>query len=83
MVEAAAGNEWSGEEIITLLLDQRGGDILITEGVVKAAVRNRGSGEGIMTLLLNRRGGDVPITKGVVTQIAKNFSKEIMTLLLD
>ena len=52
---------------MTLLLNRRGGDIPITEGVVKAAAGNWwGGGKEIIRLLLNRRGGDVPITKGVV-----------------
>ena len=63
MVEAAAGNWVDGKAIMTLLLDRRGGDIPITERVVKAAAGNE-RGKGIMTLLLNQRGGDVPITDG-------------------
>jgi hypothetical protein len=38
---------------MTLLLDQRGGDVLITEGVVKAAVGNRERGKEIIILLLD------------------------------
>ena len=70
------------KEIMTLLLDRRGGDVPITEGVVKAAAGNCWSRKEIMALLLDRRGGDAP-TEGVVAQIARNFDKEIMALLLD
>ena len=61
MVEAAAGNGWSGEGVTTLLLDRRGVDVSITEGVVKAAAGNGGSGKEVMTLLLERRGDEVRI----------------------
>ena len=37
VVKAAAGNEENGKEVMTLLLEQRGADVMITEGVVKAA----------------------------------------------
>ena len=57
MVEAAARNWGSGEEIMALLLD-RGGDALTTEGV-EAAVGNGKSSKEIIALLLNQRGGDV------------------------
>ncbi|KAI4222446.1 MAG: hypothetical protein L6R40_008585 [Gallowayella cf. fulva] len=83
VVKAAAGNYWSGKEIMTLLLDRRGADVQITEGVVKAAAGNRTSGKEIMTLLLDRRGADIQITEGVVGRIAKSFDQEVMTLLLD
>lgn len=51
-------NSGSGKEIMTLLLDRRGDDVHITEGVVQAAAKNSGSGNEIMTLLLDRRGDD-------------------------
>jgi len=40
VVKAAAGNRESGKAIIALLLNRRGGDVLITKGVVKAAAGN-------------------------------------------
>jgi len=52
--------------VMALLLDRRGGDVLITKGAVKAAAGNGRSGKEIMALLLDRRGGDAPITEGVV-----------------
>jgi hypothetical protein len=39
VVEAAAGNYSSGEQVMTLLLDRRGADIQITEKAVAAIVR--------------------------------------------
>ena len=45
--------------IMTLLLDRRGDDVQITEGVVQAAAENYGSGNETMTLLLDRREDDV------------------------
>ena len=38
VVKAAAGNSRNGKEVMTLLLEQRGADMMITEEVVKAAV---------------------------------------------
>jgi hypothetical protein len=72
-------------EVMTLVLYQRGGDVPITEEVVKVVAGNRGSGKEIMTLLLDQRGSNIPITKGVVEVVAgnKESGKEIMTLLLD
>ena len=43
-----------------LLLNQRGGDALITNRAVAQITRNWG--KEMMTLLLDRRGGDAPIT---------------------
>ncbi|KFY17970.1 hypothetical protein V492_00220, partial [Pseudogymnoascus sp. VKM F-4246] len=71
VVEAATGNERSGKEVVTLLLDQRGDDVRITDNVVKAAARNRGD--------------DVHITDDVVKAAAGNMQsgKEVIALLLD
>ena len=59
VVQAAAKNFESGEEIMALLLDRRGDDVHITEEVVQAAAENYESGKEIMALLLDRRGDDV------------------------
>ncbi|KAH6665987.1 hypothetical protein B0J14DRAFT_678599 [Halenospora varia] len=45
VVKAAAGNWASGREVMMLLLEQRGADVVITEEVVKAAAGNWDSGE--------------------------------------
>jgi len=37
VVKAAAGNGWSGSKVMTLLLKERGADVVITKEVVKAA----------------------------------------------
>jgi hypothetical protein len=42
----AAGNERSGKEVIVLLLDRRGADVLVTEAVVKTAVGDEGMPDG-------------------------------------
>jgi len=49
---------------MAMLIEQRGHDVQITEGVVRATARNRG--KDIMALLLEKRGHDVQITEGVV-----------------
>ena len=60
------------KEIMRLLLDQREGDVPITEEVVKAAAENQWSGEEIIRLLLDQKGGNVLITEGVVEAAAGN-----------
>ena len=84
VVKAAAGNQEKGEEVMTLLLQERGGDVKITEEVVKAAAGNLGNGEEVMALLLQERGGDVEITEEVVKAAAGNWGNgdEVMALLL-
>ena len=85
VVKAAAGNEGNGKEVMTLLLEQRGADVVITEEVVKAAAGNRWSGKEVMTLLLEQRGADVVITEEIMKAAARNgrSGKEIMMLLLE
>ena len=85
VVKAAAGNSGNGKEVMTLLLEQRGADVMITEEVVKAAAGNSRNGKEVMTLLLEQRGADVMITEEVVKEAAGNFrnGKEVMTLLLE
>ncbi|CAG5174576.1 uncharacterized protein ALTATR162_LOCUS7816 [Alternaria atra] len=70
-------------KLLTILLDRRGADVLITEKVVVAAAANYGNSKEVMTLLLDRRGADVPITEEVVAAIVRGFDKDVMTLLLD
>jgi hypothetical protein len=71
------------EEVMQLLLDWKGNEVQITEGVVIAAAENRQYGEGVMRVLLDRKGNEVQITEGAVVQIAKLFGKGMMQLLLD
>jgi hypothetical protein len=57
VVEAAAGNYISGEEVMRVLLDRRGKDLKITIEVEKAAAaNNRTSGTEVLRALLDRRG---------------------------
>jgi hypothetical protein len=63
VMEEAASNYRNGKELMALLLDRRGEDVVITEEVVKAAASNR---KEVMALLLERRGEDVVITEEVV-----------------
>jgi hypothetical protein len=81
--EAARQRKHNSQEVMALLLDERGDDVLITQKVVVAAAKNP-NGKDIMTLLLDRRGHDVQITQDVVVAAAGNDNgKDIMTLLLD
>jgi hypothetical protein len=85
IVKAAAGNYWRGEEVMKLLLEQRGADVVITEEVVKAAAGNEGDGREVMRLLLEQRGADVVITEEVVKAAAgnKRNGEKVMKLLLE
>jgi hypothetical protein len=85
VVKAAAGNDRYGKEVMALLLDQRGADIVITEEVVKAAVGNYSNGKEVMALLLDQRGADVVITEEVVKAAVGNYGngKEVITFFLE
>ncbi|KAJ2897756.1 hypothetical protein MKZ38_004379 [Zalerion maritima] len=84
VVQAAAGNDRSGEEMMKLLLDKRGAGFKITEEVVEAAATNNESGE-VMKLLLDERGGDFKITESIVQAATGNgrSGEEVMKLLLN
>jgi hypothetical protein len=81
VVEAAARNLVSGKDMMTLLLNQRGDDVKVTEEVVKEAVRS--GGKDVMMLLLDQRGDEVKITEEVVKEAAQNHGNDMMMLLLD
>ncbi|KAF2740308.1 hypothetical protein EJ04DRAFT_548375 [Polyplosphaeria fusca] len=74
-VVAAAGNYSNGEEVMALLLEQRGSDVEITNEF----------DEKVVALLLEQRGSDIEITKEVVVAAAGNSynGKEVMALLLE
>lgn len=81
VVIASAENWRNGEEVMTLLLDQRGGQITITEGIVKAAAGN--SNKEVMALLLDRRGEQITITESIIKAATRNHGSEVMALLFD
>ncbi|KAK2685838.1 hypothetical protein QWA68_015853 [Fusarium oxysporum] len=85
VVKAAAGNWENGKEVMELLLDRRGDQVMITEDVVTAAAINWKNGKEIMALLLDRLPDQIPITKAVVGAAFSNEEngKEVMALLLD
>ncbi|RKK66726.1 hypothetical protein BFJ69_g15146 [Fusarium oxysporum] len=73
------------ERIMALLLDQRGDQIAITEGVVRAAASNKKNGKEVLALLLDRRGNQITITERLVEAIAinKKNGNEVIALLVD
>jgi hypothetical protein len=83
VVKAAAGS-YEGKNVMALLLDRRGDEIIITEEVVKAAAGSY-EGKNVMALLLDRRGDEIIITEEVVKAAAGNEDKgkAVMALLLD
>jgi len=84
VVMAAAGTHTNGDDVMSLLLDSGGQDV-VTEEVVKTAARNWSCGQEVMTALLNRGGDQVVVTEKVVKAAAQNkrSASEVMTLLLD
>jgi len=83
VVKAAAGNEETGKEVMMLLLEQRGADVVITEEVVKAAAGNWGSGKELMILLLEQRGADVMITEDVIAAAATSGQEEVLRFITE
>jgi hypothetical protein len=70
---------------MALLLDRRGDQITITDGVLETAARNEDNGEGMIVLLLDYSGDHITITDQVLETAAGNrwHGKEVMALLLD
>ncbi len=60
------------QEVMIILLDQRGDEVQITEEVVEAAAGNLMDGYRVTKLLLNRRGDQTPVTEEVVKAAAGN-----------
>ena len=75
VVEAAAGNEYNGKEMMRLLLQERDQKISITEAVVEAAAGNRDNGKEMMTVLLQECGQEISITEAVVKAAAGNKNR--------
>ncbi|EDP47063.1 hypothetical protein AFUB_102360 [Aspergillus fumigatus A1163] len=72
VVKAAAGNEEGGERVMALLLEKRGGEVMISKEVVRAAAGNEWSGEKVLALLVEERGDEVMITEEVLKAAAGN-----------
>ncbi|ETS86383.1 hypothetical protein PFICI_00211 [Pestalotiopsis fici W106-1] len=87
VLKAAAGYEYSGEEVVKLLLDHRGQEITITEEIVRIAAANEGwLAENVLILLLDERGQEITITEDIVKAAAENqgdSTTEIMNLLFN
>lgn len=81
----AAENRLAAKEVMTLLLDQRGDGIIITEKLTQVAVLNDKSGLEVMKLLFDRYQAEIPVTDAVIAAAAENISngKEILELFLD
>ncbi|KAF2181720.1 hypothetical protein K469DRAFT_588829, partial [Zopfia rhizophila CBS 207.26] len=80
--KAAARNCTNGKEAMTLLLEHRHQDVLITAEVVKAMARH--FDKEVMTLLLQQCGQHISITEEVVKAAAGNewHGKGVVTVLL-
>ncbi|KAM3497191.1 hypothetical protein MY10362_009450 [Beauveria mimosiformis] len=76
-------SERNGEEVMALLLEQRGIEIMITEEMVTITALH--FDEKLMALLLEQRGSEITITEEVVKAAAGNEGngKEVMTLILE
>lgn len=72
-MKAAAGNEWSRDEVmllLLLLLEQRGAEVVVTEEVVKAAAGNYRSGKEATSR-------DAPESSGQVKQFIEGTLKQV------
>ncbi|KAH2159041.1 hypothetical protein KXW37_000411, partial [Aspergillus fumigatus] len=78
----AARNEVNGFEAMSVLLEDYGDELEITEEVVKIAARNERSGAKVLALLLEKRGYEVKITEEVVKAAAENEQREGQVLAL-
>ncbi|KAM0106712.1 hypothetical protein ACP6JB_007675 [Aspergillus fumigatus] len=78
----AARNEVNGFEAMSVLLEDYGDELEITEEVVKTAARNARSGAKVLALLLEKRGYEVKITEEVVKAAAENEQREGQVLAL-
>jgi ankyrin repeat protein len=87
MIKGAVGNEGSGRDIISFLLQERGSEVKMTEGVIKAAAANARSGRAIMNLLrLHEYAGEFEVTKLVVDAFyaaSAGGHEAVVELLLD
>ncbi|KAM0268809.1 hypothetical protein ACHAPA_004739 [Fusarium lateritium] len=85
LLQAAAGNHWYGEGVMSFLLERQSEDIPITEAIVEAAAKNLGNGKAILLMLLERRDGFIPVTEEALTHILYHSrdSKEMLELVLE
>lgn len=85
VVKTAAGIGRNSENIITLVLKQRGDQDTIDEGVVEAAAGNILYGDGMLDLLLKQCRPTGKIPTSVFQAAARNWGKgeKVMKLLLD
>ncbi|KAB8074376.1 hypothetical protein BDV29DRAFT_201385 [Aspergillus leporis] len=67
---------------MSVLLEDYGDELEITEEVVKIAARNERSGAKVLALLLEKQGYEVKITKEVVKAAAENEQREGQVLAL-
>lgn len=83
VVQAAARNSASGEQIMRLLIEQGRSNITITEGMVKNAAGNAKSGKNMLQLLLEQRAEAVDLTDRLVEDLARFFDDTHMAILLE
>ncbi|CAI6331083.1 unnamed protein product [Periconia digitata] len=85
IARAAARNQTHAVEVMTYLLNRKGGaSIPITESIVKAAARNETLGDKIMVYLFFHSNESIKITESIVKAAARNenLGHKIMTFLL-
>lgn len=85
VINAAAGNEESGYDVMKLLLSRRENHAEINEEVLKSAAKNGQSGKKIMELLLDQRESQIHVSEEVVKAAARNrrSGRDVIELLLD
>lgn len=83
VVEAAAENEERGKEVMQLLLEKRGAEVIVTKEVIRRAALNQKSGKEVTLLLLEQGPANMVLTEDIVRSIAANFDIEVMRVLLE
>ncbi|KAJ6789339.1 hypothetical protein PWT90_08994 [Aphanocladium album] len=78
---AAAANPKNGKEVMSVLLDQRGDDITITQEVIEAVAKNKLNGKEVLQLLLERRGHMHP--ERIAANVARVGDRKLMALCLE
>lgn len=81
MAKTAASNGENEKKMMTLLLEQRGADVMITKKMMKAAAENERNEKKVMTLLLEQRGANVMITEKMMKTAATCEQNEVLKII--
>ncbi|KAJ4303119.1 hypothetical protein N0V90_002011 [Kalmusia sp. IMI 367209] len=81
ILSAAVSGGSSGEEVMSILLDHRGGDIQVTNELVDEIADNAVEDEEIISLLLRKKGEEVLFAEGVTEILICYFHEQLLEAL--